>query len=307
MQKKNMRQPMKKRRGNSGQLATDFPDISASAQIPGFPALPARVSLHPQFHSRFLPDDRDITVYLPPQYDEQPDRHFPVLYLHDGQNLFDPSTSFVPGRTWRVAETADAVIGAGEVEPLIIVGIANTGDHRLSEYTYTRDWKMGGGETDKYGRLITEELMPFINANYRTLNGKTGNGQTQTGKDPAHTGMGGSSLGGLATLYLGLKYPDVFGKLAVLSPSVWWNNKSIIGYVNQARLEHRPRIWLDIGDAEGRRTLADADLLERRLIANGWRQETELHYERVSGGTHDEAAWARRVGPMLRFLFPASR
>ena len=285
---------MKKRRGNSSKLATEIPDISASAPIPGAPTLPTRVSLHPKFHSRFLPNDRDITVYVPPQYEEQPERHFPVLYLHDGQNLFDPSTSFVPGRTWQVAETADETIQAGEVAPLIIVGIANTGDHRLAEYTYVPDWKMGGGEADKYGRLITEDLMPFINANYRTL------------PDRENTGMGGSSLGALATLYLGLKYSDRFSRLAVLSPSVWWNNKSIIGYVNETRLNHRPRIWLDVGKAEGRRTLSDADLLERRMRANGWRPHVDLRYERVEGGTHDEASWAKRVGPMLQFLFPAN-
>ena len=193
-----------------------------------------------------------------------------------------------------VAETADEVIVSGEVEPLIIVGIANTGDRRLAEYTPVPDWKMGGGEADKYGRLITEELMPFINANYRTQHGLQ------------HTGVGGSSLGGLVTVYLGLKYSDRFSRLAVLSPSVWWNHRSIIGYVNDARPVHHPRIWLDVGTAEGRRTLSDADLLERRLTAQGWRPEIDLHYERVDGGTHDEASWAERVGPMLRFLFPAS-
>jgi len=284
---------MKNRRGNRSKLATDIPNLSAGTEQPAPSTLPAHVSLHPQFHSRFLSDDRDITVYVPPQYESQPDRHFPVLYLHDGQNLFDPSTSFVPGHTWRVAETADALIEAGDIEPLIIVGIANTGDHRLAEYTPVPDWKMGGGEADKYGRLITEELIPFINANYRVQHG------------PQYTGLGGSSLGGLVTLYLGLKYNDRFGRLAVLSPSVWWNHKSIIGYVNDARLDHHPRIWLDVGDSEGRRTLSDADLLERRLLANGWRSELDLHYERVAGGRHDEDSWAARVAPMLSFLFPA--
>jgi predicted alpha/beta superfamily hydrolase len=253
-----------------------------------------RLRSHPQFHSRFLPDDRDVTVYLPPGYDEEPDRHYPVLFLQDGQNLFDPRTSFIPGRTWQVADTADAVIESGDVEPLIIVGIANTGEHRLAEYTPTRDWKMGGGEANKYGELLIEDLLPFIAVNYRVRGGAQ------------NTGLGGSSLGGLVTLYLGLKYPDVYGKLAVMSPSVWWNHKSIVGYVNETALKIRrhPRIWLDVGDAEGRRTLADTDLLDRRLLASGWRPERDLHYERVAGGTHDETAWAQRVGPMLRFLFP---
>ena len=252
-----------------------------------------RLRFHPKFHSRFLPDDRDVTIYLPPGYDEDEDRQYPVLYLQDGQNLFDPRTSFIPGRTWQVAETADTVIEAGEVEPLIIVGIANTGEHRLAEYTPTRDWKMGGGDADKYGDLLAQDLLPFIAANYRVRSGVE------------NTGLGGSSLGGLVTLYLGLRYPDLYGKLTVMSPSVWWNHKSIVGCVNEnaPRMRHRPRIWLDVGDAEGRRTLSDTDLLDRRLRASGWRSELDLHYERVPGGTHDEAAWAQRVAPMLRFLF----
>ena len=118
-----------------------------------------------------MPDDRDVTVYLPPGYDEEPDRQYPVLYLQDGQNLFDPRTSFIPGRTWKVADTADAVIASGEVEPLIIVGIANTGEHRLSEYTPTRDWKMGGGEAHKYGDLLAQDLLPFISGTYRVRQG----------------------------------------------------------------------------------------------------------------------------------------
>jgi enterochelin esterase-like enzyme len=254
-----------------------------------------RLRIHRQFHSRFLPDDRDVTVYLPPGYEEEATRHYPVLVMHDGQNLFDPRTSFVPGRTWRMAETADEVIGDGEVAPLIIVGVANTGDRRLAEYTPTRDWKMGGGEASQYGELLTKELLPFLRARYRVQSG------------PQHTGLGGSSLGGLVTLYLGLKYPEIFGRLAVHSPSVWWNHKSIIGFVNETApaLTSRPRIWLDVGDSEGRRTLADADLLKRRLLAHGWRDGLDLDYEQVPGGTHDEAAWALRVGPMLRFLFPA--
>jgi predicted alpha/beta superfamily hydrolase len=255
--------------------------------------LSPRLKQHLRFHSRFLPDDRDLSVYLPPGYDDS--RQYPVLYLHDGQNLFDPHTSFIPGRTWQVAETADAAIEAGEVEPLLIVGIANTGERRMSEYTPTRDWNLGGGEGAKYGQLITHDLMPFIAARYPVRPG------------PASTGLGGSSLGGLITLYLGLEYPQYFGRLAVLSPSLWWNHKAMLGYVNQTNpgLGPRPRIWLDVGDGEGRQTLSDANLLARRLEAKGWRAGKDLEYRRIVGGCHDEVSWAKRVRPMLRFLFPA--
>ena len=254
-----------------------------------------RLKVHRGFRSRILPDRRDLIVYLPPQYDTEPNRHYPVLYLHDGQNLFDPETSFIKGRTWMVRASADAAIEAGEVEPLIIVGIYNTGDRRLAEYTHERDWQMGGGEADSYGALITRELIPWIGLHYRTKPGRE------------HTGMGGSSLGGLVSIYLGLKYSEIFGRLAVLSPSVWWNHRGILGILNEIapHLHHKPRIWLDVGDHEGRMTLRDVELLAKRLKANGW-DDADFHFEKVHGGTHDEDSWAGRVGPLLRFLFPAN-
>jgi predicted alpha/beta superfamily hydrolase len=254
-----------------------------------------RLKLHRGFRSRYLPGERDVVVYLPPGYSREPERSYPVLYMHDGQNLFDPQTSFIAGRTWQVREQADAAIETGEVDPLVIVGIYNTGERRLAEYTHERDPQRGGGEADKYGKLLTRELMPWIASQYRVRT------------DRESTGMGGSSLGGLVTLYLGLKYAAVFGRLAVMSPSVWWTHKSIIGYVNEhgPQVWEKPRMWLDVGDHEGRKTLRDAEQLARRLKANGWKPEETLHFERVEGGTHDEASWATRVRPMLRFLFPA--
>lgn len=253
-----------------------------------------RLHLHRCFRSRFLPDERDLVVYLPPGYNEHPLQSYPVLYLHDGQNLFDPATSFIAGRTWRVREEADAAIAAGEVEPMVIVGIYNTGDRRLAEYTPVADWRMGGGEADAYGTLITRELMPWMEANYRVRQGRES------------TGLGGSSLGGLVSLYLGLEYAETFGRLAILSPSVWWSRKNILDFVSQrvTQIGSRPRIWLDAGDQEGRMTLRDAETLAQRLRASGWQDEESFHFERIEGGTHDEASWSERVRPMLRFLFP---
>lgn len=257
-----------------------------------------RLRLHRGFPSHYLPDKRDLIVYLPPGYDEQPERSYPVLYMQDGQNLFDPRTSFIPGRTWEVREHADAAIEAGEVEPLIIVGIYNTGDRRLAEYTPdrdpVRDWPGGSGEASQYGLTLTREILPWIATQYRVRT------------DRESTGLGGSSLGGLVSLYLGLRYATWFGKLAVLSPSVWWNRKSILGYLNERAPEiwDRPKLWLDVGDHEGRRTLHDVEHLNRRLKANHWRPGETLHFEKIHGGTHDEASWSRRVRPMLKFLFP---
>jgi len=249
------------------------------------------VQRHHNFISKFVPYRRDLVIYLPPDYVET-DRRYPVLYLHDGQNLFDPETAYVRGMDWKVDETADSLIRSGEIEPLIIVGIYNTGEHRIEEYTPTRDRKLGGGHAELYGRMLVEELKPFIDARYRTLT------------DPHNTGLGGSSLGGLATLYLGFTHPDVFGKLAVLSPSVWWDNKAILKIIQKTQPNPRLQIWLSMGTEESKTGVRDANLLDQALITKGWKQGEDLHYEVIPGAKHEEAAWAKRVEPVLRFLFP---
>ena len=152
---------------------------------------------------------------------------------------------------------------------------------------------MGGGEGRSYGRLLVEELKPFIERTYRTLGGAQ------------NTGLGGSSLGGLISLYLGFEYPELFGKLAVMSPSVWWDNRSIINYIENYGRKPELRIWLDMGTAEGLRHLRDTDLLNRTLLQMGWRSGVDLEYVKAEGGVHDEDAWAQRFGETLRFLFPA--
>ncbi len=258
------------------------------------------------FESRFLADPRDVQVYLPQAYLTDPGRRFPVFYLHDGQNLFDGRTSYVAGRTWRAHTTADALAATGQIQPVILVGIDNTGLRRMAEYTPTRDRRLGGGEGQHYGRLLTEELKPLIDRALRTL------------PDAPNTALGGSSLGGLISLALGLSYPAVFGKLAVLSPSVWWDSRSILATIGAParkafwpKLHPEPtldktltRIWLSMGTAEGLQHLRDCDLLHRRLLDRGWQEGENLRYLRVPGALHNEEAWADCFGEVLQFLFP---
>ncbi len=251
-----------------------------------------RLRLHRQFVSAFLPARRDVIVALPPDY-FQSKRRYSVLYLQDGQNLFDPATSFIKGSFWDVQTTTDRLIGEGAIEPLIVVGVYNTGVGRMEEYTPMRDRNLGGGNANLYGRLLIEELKPWVDQHYRTLDGA------------AHTGIGGSSLGGLLSLYLGLSWPQVFGRLAVLSPSVWWARGAMLEYVRRTRPEPRPRIWLDMGLSEGPPMIKKCDELHRLLQRRGWRDGNEMQYLRVPGARHTEDAWAKRVDPFLRFLFPA--
>ena len=238
---------------------------------------------HPQFSSTILAHDRDVTVYLPPGYDAVANP-CPVLYMHDGQNLFEPETAHIPGQHWRVGETADALIAAGTLPPVIVVGVANTGSHRIHEYTPTSDARLGGGLADDYGRFLVEELKPFIDRTYRTRTG------------PASTGLAGSSLGGLVTLHLGLRRPDVFGALAVMSPSVWWDRRVILSSVRAARPKPEVRVWVDMGTAEGRRALEDARLLKAALVGSGWEIGHDLHYAEYEGGTHSEQRVGESVG-----------
>jgi predicted alpha/beta superfamily hydrolase len=253
-----------------------------------------RLRLHQRFASQFLSTRRDIVVYVPPGYDESNAR-YPVFYLQDGQNLFDPATAF-GGQDWRAGVTADEMIRGGEIEPVIMVGAYNAGVRRVSEYTPTRDRRIRkGGKAGRYAQMLARELKPFIDREYRTL------------KDAGNTAVGGSSLGGLAAVVAGLEYPRVFGGLAILSPSVWWDERSIITAVRNFRPRIRPRVWLDVGTAEGdnpQATVEDARLLRGALIESGWREGCDLEYREIEGASHNEVAWGARFGDVLKYLFP---
>jgi predicted alpha/beta superfamily hydrolase len=244
-----------------------------------------------------LGNRRDVLVYLPPGYSRFSRTRYPVLYLHDGQNVFDAATSFA-GVEWGVDETAQRLIKAKLIEPLIIVAVANMGEDRIHEYAPTtgvisphdRPKRLSRGLAGLYGRFLIDELKPFIDRKYRTK------------PECEFTGLGGSSLGGLATLAIGIIFADCFRRLLVMSPSVWWDDFSILrllGFVNQ-----KPplKIWLDMGTAEPDweqvRELRDA------LIDRGWQLFDDLQYHEIEGADHSEGAWAARVDPALRFLFP---
>lgn len=233
-------------------------------------------------------------VYLPPGYDTF-SLPCPVLYLQDGQNLFDPATAFL-GQDWQADLTADRLILSGTIEPVILVGVYNTGVRRVSEYTPTRDpRRRKGGKGDRYAQMLARELKPFIDRTYRTK------------REAGQTGVGGSSLGGLVSLEAGLLYPRVFGKLAVISPSVWWDGRSMLAMVQAYRSPLRPKIWLDAGTEEGdspRQIIEDLRLLRNALVAKGWRDGIDLEYREVPGAEHNEHAWGARFGAVLEALFP---
>ena len=247
-----------------------------------------------EFRSSFLDASRTVAIWLPPSYEKDDVSRFPVLYLHDGQNLFDRATAF--GEEWQVDETAMALIHRGEIAPIIVVGVYNAGDGRVDDYTPSPDPSHGrGGRVALHGRMLVEELKPWIDQTYRTL------------PSAASTALGGSSLGGLSTLYVGLRYSTAFGMLAVHSPAVWWDNRVIIRHVEALSGRLPLRIWLDAGTAEGAAVIPDLRALRDTLLRKGWRLGRDLAYLEVEGAGHDEAAWAARVAPMLHYFFHARR
>jgi predicted alpha/beta superfamily hydrolase len=249
------------------------------------------------FRSAALDNTRDVTVYLPPDYfDPQAARcRYPVLYMQDGQNLFDASTAFVPGHEWRLDETAEALITAHRIAPVIIVGIDHARDARVQELTPTYDARLkAGGRGAGYARLITNELKPYVDAHYRTR------------PERDTTGVGGSSLGGLISLYLGIARPDVFGRLALLSPSLWWDRRRLLQEARAMQMKLPSRIWLDIGTGEGGGTIQNVRMLKNALLRLGWTRGVDFEYLEAAGASHTEDAWAARIGLALEFLFPPS-
>jgi predicted alpha/beta superfamily hydrolase len=246
-----------------------------------------RVEVIPAFESAILGNTRQITVYVPPGYDERSERRYPVLYMQDGQNLFDDSRAFA-GQSWRLQRAADDAIGARTAQPMIIVGVDHMHADRVHEYTPVFDeGKKAGGRADDYGRMLIEELKPLIDARYRTV--------------PDQTMIGGSSLGGLVALHLALRR-DEFRAAAVMSPSVWWGERAILETFGE--IGRHPRLWLDIGGREGREAIADVRALNERLRASGW-SERNLRYFEDRRADHSERAWGARVRKVLEFLFPA--
>jgi predicted alpha/beta superfamily hydrolase len=259
--------------------------------------LTGNIQRHRAFPSKILRNRRDILVYLPPDYRRFSGRHYPVLYLHDGQNVFDAATAF-GGVEWGVDETAQQLIRKKLIEPLIIVAVSNVGEDRIHEYAPTRGVydqtggrkKRSRGLARQYGDFLIRELKPFIDRKYRTKH------------EAEFTGLGGSSLGGLVTLAIGILNPEVFTRLIAMSPSIWWDDCSICRLVDSLEEKSPLKIWLDTGTNEP--GWENARGLRDRLVEKGWRLHDDLNYSEVEGANHSEGAWAARVDPALRFLFP---
>lgn len=241
--------------------------------------------LEKEFELKSLDISHKIWVYLPPNY-EKSSKKFPVIYMHDGQNLFDDATSYIG--EWGIDETLNDVFqktGKG----FIVVGIENSGAKRIDEYTPFKNEKYGGGKGTLYIDFIINEVKPYIDANYRT---KT---------NAKNTAIIGSSLGGLISFYGGLKYPKVFGKIGALSTSFWFSEE-IYDFATKNGNQKKLKIYFLVGDKEGEMMVSETEKMAKTLSEVGFSSKN-MKLKIVPEGKHNEAFWKSEFLETLNFLF----
>ena len=244
----------------------------------------------PAFPSTLLGNTRAVWVYLPPTYLENIRARFPVVYMHDGQNLFDPSLAF-GGNPWWVQNAIDGAAESGAFAEVVVVGPEATAD-RIGEYTPTADPNYGGGKGMLYLRMLVEELKPKVDAELRTL------------PEREHTAILGSSLGGLISAYAGVVKPQVFGMVGAMSPSTWWDNKVLLSEVATTGAAGRPlRVYVDSGDSGTSNDDKDnTAALAQAYRTLGYADGTTLKYVVQAGASHSEIYWSQRLPEALKFI-----
>jgi enterochelin esterase-like enzyme len=259
------------------------------------PVISGNLRLH-ELRSRIFRNSRLLRVWLPPSYDVSGATRYPVLYLNDGQNLFDPATAFA-GVDWRAGTTAEGLIATGKIPAIIIVGIDNTGKDRVREYIPYRSLepRLLVPQGKRYPEFLLREVMPVIEKHYSVAKGAE------------HTGLGGSSLGGLIALYTALASPGVFGRLLIESPSLWVGNRKILEECRSFRY-WPSRVSLGMGTREaGNATKDQKAVNDVRELENILRSanlgETRLRVVVEEGAGHTETAWGARFSGALEFLY----
>lgn len=291
--------------------------LSSSPPLPGRPhsggTLTGQFRRH-RMSSQHVEGERNVTVMLPPSYAEDPQRDYPILYLQDGQNMFDRREGFL-GREWGADEVALEAMREGRMQEAIIVAVDHGGEGRLHDYSPAADAQGRGGGADDFLDFLTQEVGPMIRGQYRASEAKAA--------------VAGSSMGGLVSLYAGFRHPDMFGAVGAMSPSLWWAD----GQLARAAVNHPgpmpEKVWLDIGKSEGgqdefgQARLVDGNFLPTPQGANGVQDvrdrvremghallhlgyDTEsLHYWEVAGGEHTEESWHNRLDQLFCYLLPA--
>ncbi|GAA0857428.1 alpha/beta hydrolase [Aliiglaciecola litoralis] len=228
---------------------------------------------------------RKVRLYLPPDYDNDTD-YYPVLYMHDGQNLFDDATSFVG--EWRVDEALNQLAKQHNFK-LIVVGIDNGGDKRIVELGPYDHAEYGRSESKAYLNLIIDVIKPYIDTHYRTK------------ADVTNTGIMGSSMGGLFSHFAIYTRPDVFSKAGIYSPSFWYSEQ-VFALTQENPLPKSAKLDFLVGTKEGDGMVADTNKMVR-LIQSQQHPAKHLRSEVVVDAEHNESFWASRFAQSVLWLF----
>ena len=280
-------------------LLAQRPPASTDADVPPpgeskvveSPGVIGKLYLH-TIDSKHLGKARTIRVWMPANLD--PDQKHPVIYMHDGQNLFDDTIATQGG--WKMDDTVARLVGLKEMRPAVIVGIDNGGSDRIAELSYTPAPQLGGGDAEKYAAFVLEEVMPLVEAEY------------PVSTKPADRVLGGSSLGALVSLEMAYRHPDTFAGVLAMSPSIWWPTDPIA-----QRLARDPgglagtKVYLDMGTAEVGKADQAAALVQatRQFAALLEQRGATVNLFIATRGQHNEVNWARRLPSALKFLLPA--
>lgn len=238
-----------------------------------------------QFVMPGLDRQRTIRLYLPPSYDKS-EKHYPVIYMHDGQNLFDDMTA--AAGEWGVDESLNLLAEKQGLE-VIVVGIDNGGDFRMNELSPWENKRFGEAQGKQYMDFVVDVVKPYIDTNFRTQ------------ADPLHTAIMGSSMGGLISHYAIHAYPEVFSKAGVFSPSYWYS-QDVFSFTKLKKAHLDARIYVMYGDKEGDGMIADTDRMQRQLRQQGHPRQNTL-FKRVPNGEHNEQLWRAEFSEAVQWLF----
>jgi predicted alpha/beta superfamily hydrolase len=234
-----------------------------------------------------LKRERRIWVYLPPAY-EKSRKRYPVLYMQDGQNLFDAKTSFAG--EWQVDETLNQLDSTLK-QNCIVIGIDNGAEKRMTEYAPWDHPRFGKGEGAAYTRFMVETLKPYIDQHFRTL------------PEPSSTAVMGSSMGGLIAFYAALEYPHVFGKAGVFSPSFWHSEAAFEFAQKKAPQAKKLKIYLLTGALEGKAEMIEPMQRMTKVLQAAGFTKRRLFSSLPKDGKHNEAFWAREFAGAYTWLF----
>jgi predicted alpha/beta superfamily hydrolase len=241
------------------------------------------VKYHRGLKGEGLQHERDVIVWLPPSYENDAGKRYPVLYMHDGQNVFDPNTSFI-GYDWHADEVADSLIKAGKMQEVIIVGIYNTPD-RISEYSNSEIGR-------NYARFVVQRLKPLIDSTYRTEPGQE------------HTAVMGSSMGGTISFLFAWWYPEIFSQAGCISTAIApvEDRRLLDAIRDYDGAKKRIRFYLDVGELEPG-LIPGYEALVSVLQEKGYEKGKDLEFVFDRGAAHNEHAWANRLWRPLTFMF----